>query len=280
MAKLKIVWKITEPGTHTAFCETCNIELGLTPVYKCEFNEAGKQGYVCPCCNSTDLKGIEMTNLQAESKIEASTDKMEHPYKIEQKILLIAEKNLFGLRDYLETHSVDSAIEMLHVLQITIIEERQVSGNYTPEKMHWGYRALGSDGWHYTCQWDTFDDISGQPYQNWSREFIEGIHYTVDKEGSDGRSNKLLVPDDEFYKHFNNWELTSCNQIPTLMVVPFMHKVNKEFSDQKITMCKVEDVNGEGKSYNHIEFGFMYDKPNGCFMCEFKSSMKNLNQGE
>lgn len=90
-------------------------------------------------------------------------------------------------------------------------------------------------------------------------------------EGSDGRIDKLLVPEDEFYKHFNNWELTSCKQIPTLMVVPFMHMVNKKFPDQKITMFQVEDVTKDGKAFNHVKFGFMYDVEGGCFMCKFKS---------
>lgn len=49
----KIVWKITSPGESTAFCNTCNVELVLGPVYPDPYNKAGRQDYVCPCCHNT-----------------------------------------------------------------------------------------------------------------------------------------------------------------------------------------------------------------------------------
>lgn len=35
---IKVVWKITAPGESTAFCPSCDVELGLSEVYLTEAN--------------------------------------------------------------------------------------------------------------------------------------------------------------------------------------------------------------------------------------------------
>ena len=59
--------------------------------------------------------------------------------------------------------------DKLMLVEITINDERESKGEWGGGT-HLGYKAIGSDGKVYTCQWNRFDDASMNPYANWHGE--------------------------------------------------------------------------------------------------------------
>lgn len=202
---------------------------------------------------------------------------------IGDKIIIIAERNIFNfkklpsdlsLQAFAEsalTGMVNNTKEGLHIVQIEIIETKKVKGDYRPEEEHDGYRALGSDGWHYHCQWNSFDDCSPNPYTNWQREFIEGTHYTTHRE-EDGRNHidKWLIDQIEFQGHYMNWTAKS--------VMRFFHEavqkavaayIAEKWPEHEMFICQNSHTSrGDGALHNHAVYGWAH-KNEGCFMCKF-----------
>ena len=72
---------------------------------------------------------------------------------------IILHKNNFPQQDYDEPDEF---------VCITIVEEKEVPGDYNSEKKHTGYRAKGDDGRIYYCNWDYFPETSSSPMWSWN----------------------------------------------------------------------------------------------------------------
>lgn len=77
-------------------------------------------------------------------------------------------------------YSWDDVVAQLILIRIKIVGTRaDVPGDYCPERFHHGYLAYAEEqNLHYGCQWKKFDDCSMDPYNNWTAQFEEGVHYT------------------------------------------------------------------------------------------------------
>jgi len=132
-----------------------------------------------------------------------------HAYRVGETLLIVAEGDEdFGMTRVTRPEHVDAdAVNNLHVVKLVIDAEVVSKGEYRPSESHYGYTAIGDDGWRYECQARSFDDASMQPYCNWQRSFTRGVHYEV--AGDPAKITNWLIPKVEFSAHYLNWELTS-----------------------------------------------------------------------
>lgn len=200
--------------------------------------------------------------------------------KIGQKLILVAEGNFFTYAKppangiSLEAF-IAQGLEDISLCQIEVSESKEVLGTYTGQTRT-GYRAEGSDGWVYVSQWNGFDDASSQPYKNWQREYLPGVHYTLREGNAESTKviDKFLCSEPEFFDHYLNWELTSVLRfLSPAMVVALTAKANKQFPECETVWC---DVPIAGSTDTHSKFGVFY-KSEGCYYCDFlglKHSLK------
>lgn len=190
-----------------------------------------------------------------------------HHFNIGDRIIIVAEKNLFGLKDELLKKRAEEVLPMLHFVQLTIKEERLVKGDYKPEEKHYGYLAAGDDGWDYECQWDYFDDASTDPYCNWQRHFIKDKHY-VSKD--DHTEFQWLIPREQFDGHYLNWDIRSVHRhIPPVLLDLVLHSLNEKYLDNQVFICDKSHTNkGDTEEKHHKVYGLQYVN-HGCFMCNF-----------
>jgi hypothetical protein len=187
------------------------------------------------------------------------------------KFVLVAEKNMFVARDAvnsLEAPTAEFVAEQLgriHLVEIEITERCIVGGSYRSDVLHYGYRAVGSDGWKYVCQWDSFDDTSSAPYANWQREFLKGVHYETD-EGSRVSSWKIDATK-EFYPHYLNWTAQSLLRDRSVWSKSLLSIVNERFPDSALQVCDKKGRGRNGDVYNHDNYG-PYLRNEQCMACK------------
>lgn len=170
-------------------------------------------------------------------------------FQIGEKLIVVAEKNLFD-----QTKGFDD----LHFVELEIIEEKKVFGNYSPKEQFFGYKAKGSDGWEYTCQWGHFDETLDQPYALWKRHFLIGKHYLTNTKGQ--IIAWLIDNKKEFIPHFINRDIKTCAWLINTNrrnVDGLVLKINTLFPNNEISFCNIND---------HKNHGIFY-KRDGCFLC-------------
>jgi len=171
-----------------------------------------------------------------------------HTYKIGAKFLVIDSLSIFRV----------CKPEDALVNEITIVEERIVKGDYSGDEFY-GYRAVDAAGVVYWCQWEHFDELATQPYQNWFRlengEFTElcweltHVHHYL---GSASR---------------NIWS-------ETIGHIPFLESIladlNKRFPTTKIKWCREIQklVNGKPNTDKSVVHNvWYYEVDDKCFYC-------------
>jgi hypothetical protein len=200
-----------------------------------------------------------------EADIEAYNRSQHEVFLRDKRIILCAEKDIFTSQRYPDGASIKNVLSGLYFVELTILEQRLVHGDYQPKNNHFGYRAKGSDGWFYTCQWDRFDDCSMNPYNNWHREFIEGTHYTL---GEDKSINNWLIPRSEFDGHYINWRLDNClGRWAVSHRQGIVDYVNNLFPNTQLKMCHKQGKRDDGTTYHHSQNGAEY-AGDECFYCK------------
>lgn len=193
---------------------------------------------------------------------------MSAPFKIGTTLIIVAEKNLFKIKELLNSGvTTDEVVSGLHFVELTVVEQRQVQGDYEPLGLHDGYRALGSDGFHYLSQWDKFDDFSTNPYGNWQREFVANVHYKLK---ADGSIDSWIIPKSEFLNHYLNWDVTSSLRgVQPSFVTALVEVLNKRFPSTQVFICPMSHLNNgaQGPVVQHSTYGMQY-LHRGCFMCK------------
>jgi hypothetical protein len=184
---------------------------------------------------------------------------MQSKFKVGETLVVVARVGLFvPLGQVLEA----PAVANLKLVELTIVEEVEVSGNYNPESRHLGYTAKGSDGWMYGCQNIRFDEASSSPYQNWQRIYQEGTHYRKDEHGRIGEW--LIDKEAEFNARYLNWEVTMVmGGMPTATAQAMAARINAEFPGCQVAQCTRFEA---GSDDDHREFGWFYSKY-GCGFC-------------
>ncbi len=183
----------------------------------------------------------------------------------DQRLVVVAEKDLFKSHKYQAEVPTDIVLRDLHFVELTILEQRLVHGDYRPKNNHFGYRAKGSDGWFYTCQWDHFDDCSMSAYDNWHREFLEGTHYTL---GEDKKISKWHIPEVDFLQHYLNWRLDhNLGHWNKVHRQGILDHANKLFPNTQLSMCHKRGKSHDGREYDHSQHGAHYANQK-CFYCK------------
>lgn len=186
-----------------------------------------------------------------------------HAFALGETLVVVASGGLFkGLGKWV---SVDE-VPQLHVVRLTVVEETVVAGQYRPAERHFGYRAIGSDGWHYQCNAKSFDDAAMNPYQNWQREYTEGVHY----ESAGGKIERWLIPESEFRGRYKTWDvLTAIALMDEQAQQALAGMIRSDFNDCEIAQCdKVSPAQGDVPGAKHKELGWHYVK-HGCEMCRW-----------
>lgn len=182
-------------------------------------------------------------------------------YQLGDKLVIVASRALIKKI----TRPGNNPTDGLHFVELTITERKDVGGTYHPENNHVGFRATGTDGWGYVCQWSSFDETATTPYQVWLRDYVDGVHYTTD---AAGKVDKWLIPDVEFTEHYVNYCVTIA---PGIARKEILDELNKKFPNTQVFICDVvsnssADPDSPTK-YPHSSLGIQY-KSNGCFMCQ------------
>jgi hypothetical protein len=197
------------------------------------------------------------------------------PFEQGEKFVIVAQKNIFGieaqLRTFCDSHAklfttmCAQSMSELYFVELEVTERHAVTGDYRPEE-HYGYRAKGSDGWTYVCQWKKFDDCATNPYANWQREFIDGVHYITEN----GRIVKWLIDEEKDFKdHYLNWSVVGYLQSYRTYAFRdvMISYVNTRFPDSAITVCRKRAIDIYGNEYTHDRYG-PYLKRDTCVACQ------------
>lgn len=220
-----------------------------------------------------------MSNVTAEIQTPVSLTQPEHKpaYEIGRRLILFPEVNIkpWGHR-YTEQDVKDFVL-----VEIEVTEIKVVPGSYKPSETHYGFRAKGSDGWNYVCNFDRFDEDANSPYQNWQREYLPGVHYVQGKD-ENGKSyiDMWICPEREFTERYLNWCITSLRRDLGDLNPMLVERVNKEFPNTPLFICNVEDKDYKGLPYRHADFGFQYvrrgDRALDCFACRSRAHHQKM----
>jgi len=177
-------------------------------------------------------------------------------FSIGEKVTLVSEHNLF-------TRPLGSPItnfDELHFVEIKIIEEKEVVSNCKSSKKYFGYKAEGSDGFKYVCQYDTFDRIATSPYKSWMREYVEGEHYETKSNGD------ILIwnnkGNDNFQSHLHAWDITFDFITLNLDKLSLLKYLALRFPRTEHFVCN------ESFSLFDNKHGPQY-KAKSCYMCKY-----------